>query len=231
MSIGLAPGAIGFALAFAAGSIPFGLIIARSRGVNIREHGSGNIGATNVGRVLGRPYFFLCFALDMLKGLLPTLGFGLWTGLIGADTLGPVDLWVWLGVMVAPVFGHMFSPFVGFKGGKGVATGLGTLLGFFPLLTIAGALALGVFLLVLKTWKYVSLASCSAAMSLPVTVAGVLLSGSMGGLGSGWPVLVVAFVLALLVTLKHKSNISRIRAGTEPKVGAPKPASVETDAQ
>jgi acyl-phosphate glycerol 3-phosphate acyltransferase len=126
-------------LSFLSGSIPFGLLIARARGVDIRRHGSGNIGATNVWRVLGRGPGLLCFALDVLKGLAPTLGAAWTTGLLGPRALpGPIDArsaWLWLVVMALAILGHMFSPWVGFRGGKGVATGLGALLGVWPFLT------------------------------------------------------------------------------------------------
>lgn len=205
--------------AFASGSIPFGLLIARAKGVDIRKVGSGNIGATNVGRALGRPYFFLCFGLDLLKGLLPTLGYGLAMSLVGGEGVGSGALWGWLGVMVCPVLGHMFSPFVGFRGGKGVATGLGGLLGVFPLLSIAGVASLVLWLVSVKVTRYVGVSSSLAAAALPVWVAAGVSVGWVGGWGESWPALVVTGVLGLLVVLKHSGNIRRTLAGTEPKVG------------
>ena len=151
--------------AFLAGSIPFGLLIARAKGVDIRKHGSGNIGATNVGRVLGRRYFFLCFALDLLKGLLPTLAMGAALGALGAFTMSMHDAAWWLGAAVASILGHVFCPWLGFKGGKGVATGLGALLGVFPLLSVAGGVATVVWILAMLLWRYVSLASIIAAIT------------------------------------------------------------------
>lgn len=201
------------------GSIPFGLLIARRKGIDIRQHGSRNIGATNVGRVLGRRFFFLCFTLDMLKGLLPTLAFGLVNGLVRLDApLTPSEMWWWLGAMVAPVLGHMFSIFLAFKGGKGVATGLGTLLAVFPVLSAAGGVALGVFLISLKLTRYVGLSSCLAALSLPLTTLGlvVLWPGRCAGC---WPAAVVTGLLAAVVISKHRGNLRRTLAGTEHKVG------------
>ena len=130
-------------IGFLIGSIPFGFIIGRIKGIDVREHGSGNIGATNVGRVLGRRLGAICFALDLFKGLAPTLGAGLAAGVVGGYGIGSADAWWWLAVMVSPVLGHMYSPWIGFRGGKGVATGLGALLGVAPILTgpALGALA------------------------------------------------------------------------------------------
>src|SRR5690606_7361364 len=107
------------------GSIPFGLIIGRLHGIDIRQHGSRNIGATNIGRVLGKKFGLLCFLLDALKGFAGTFSAGLATGTLGIP-LAALSLestaW-WIGVAIAAVLGHMYSIFIGFKGGKGVATG------------------------------------------------------------------------------------------------------------
>lgn len=208
--------------AYLVGAIPFGLLIAKSKGVDIRKHGSGNIGATNVGRVLGKQFFVLCFILDMLKGLLPTLAFGLVTGVIGAEeSVSPNEYWWWLGAMAAPVLGHMFSPFIRFKGGKGVATGLGALLAVFPVMTLAAGVALVVFLTTLKLSRYVGLSSSLAALSLPLTTA-VLVFVVGGSFEGAWPAVVVAAALAGVVIVKHRGNLSRTFAGTEPKAGSPK---------
>ncbi len=220
------PLALAILIGFLCGSIPFGLIIARTRGIDIRKHGSGNIGATNVGRVLGRKLGFICFALDVLKGLAPTLAFGLWAGYAGRFTVEPSDSWRWLGVMSAPVLGHMFCPWVGFKGGKGVATGLGALLGVYPVLTLAGVGALFVWLLTLRVWRMVSVSSILAAASLPMWIAFSFLGARERGMippdrawtEIAWPYLVLGAALALLVIAKHRSNISRIMKGTESRV-------------
>ena len=213
--------------AFLSGSIPFGYVIGRTRGVDIRQHGSRNIGATNVGRVLGRPWGFLCFGLDLLKGLLPTLGAGAALGVLGSAAPPAGLAWAWLGVMAASVLGHMFSPWVGFKGGKGVATGFGALLGVWPLLTLPAVVALGVWLATLAATRYVGLSSCLAATSLPASVLAApvalaavgLAEAQPGGAGTPWPHLIVATVLGGLVVYKHRGNLARVWAGTEPKVG------------
>lgn len=151
------------AIAFLAGSIPFSLLIGLSRGVDIRTVGSKNVGATNLGRALGPRYFALGFTLDLLKGLLPTLGAGLSHQIVGTFSVPPAQAWPWLAVMSAAVLGHMFSPWVGFKGGKGVATGLGALLGVFPALAVPAVGSLVVFIAVFALWRYVSAASVTAA--------------------------------------------------------------------
>ncbi len=204
------------------GGIPFGYLIARAKGVDILKVGSGNIGATNVGRVLGKKFFYLCFALDVLKGLVPTLAFGLLTGAADAQTRTPADLWWWLGAMVAPVLGHMFTPYLGFRGGKGVATGLGSMLAVFPVLTAPAAIGLATYLVVVKLTRYVGVASCSAALSLPVSTAALWLAGADPWRGA-WPAAIVTGLLAFVVIFKHRGNLARTLAGTEPRAGQPLP--------
>jgi acyl phosphate:glycerol-3-phosphate acyltransferase len=207
--------------AYGVGSIPFGLLIGLARGVDIRESGSGNVGATNAGRVLGRSWGFMCFGLDVFKGLGPTLGYGLCMELAGADpteTGGALAALGWLVVGSAAVFGHVFSIWLKFKGGKGVATGLGVLLGFWPVLTLPGVVAGLIWVAVVKKSGYVSLASVVAACVLPVLA---VLSGLWWARGPGELSVYagVTAVLALLVAVRHKGNIRRLRQGTEPKAG------------
>lgn len=213
--------------AYLAGSIPFGFIIARMRGIDIRKHGSGNIGATNVGRVLGRKWGGVCFGLDVLKGLLPTLFAGWWLGLVrfdggtvtGAST---ATLFIWLGVMAATVVGHMFPVWLGFRGGKGVATGFGALLGVWPVLTLAAIGALLVWLGSVKLCRMVGISSVLAALCLPVFVfVQPWIAAAMGRAEHPpiWPFGAVACVLAAVVVIKHRANIARTLAGTEPRIG------------
>lgn len=229
--------AICCAAGLALGSIPFALLIGAARGVDIRTMGSRNVGATNLGRALGFRFFLLCFALDATKGFAPTLAFGLATGWSGVESmrLPPEAAGLWLALVVAPVLGHMFSPWIGFKGGKGVATGLGALLGVFPALTLPGLGALVTFLGVFAIWRYVSLASMLAAASLPVwtwyffrLTASALATGPETELGAPTPFparpgvyVAVTALLAALVIYKHRGNIARLASGTEPRVGAP----------
>lgn len=206
------------AAAYLIGAIPFGYLIARAKGVDIFKAGSGNIGATNVKRVLGPGPGNLCFALDVLKGLVPTLAAGFILGTLGHLDARPITVWVWLLTPIATVLGHMFSPYLGFRGGKGVATGLGALLGVFWVLTVAVVGGLLVWLMVLKASRYVGLASVCAAMSVPVWAA-VVPAIVQGGLRPAvYPMLAVAGLLALLVVARHAGNLRRIVAGTEPKI-------------
>ena len=208
----------GAAAGFVCGSVPFGLLIARRHGIDIRAHGSGNIGATNVWRVLGPRAGALCFALDVLKGLIPTLSAGWAAGLLGDWRPDQALLWLWQLAMIAPVLGHMFSPFVGFKGGKGVATGLGALLGVYPAMTAAGLGALAVWIVSVKLTRYVGVSSVLAAASLPVWT---LLAGRVLAEGGARvaPCVCVGVLLAALVVYKHRGNLRRTLAGTEPRVG------------
>jgi glycerol-3-phosphate acyltransferase PlsY len=231
------------------GSIPFALLLGKANGIDVRTVGSKNVGATNLGRALGFKWFMICFALDALKGAAATVGFGLATGSMGraAFDLAPGDAGMWLLVVAAPVLGHMFSPWVGFKGGKGVATGLGALLGVFPVLAIPALGSLAVFLGALGLWRYVGLASVLAAGTLPVwtwhlfslVATEVRKTNAGGGAGPGqvgdvfstaqampepvrWPWVVLTAVLAAFVIWKHRGNLARLAAGTEPKIGARK---------
>ena len=202
--------------AYLIGSIPFGVIIARSRGIDLRTRGSGNIGATNVGRVVGRKWGYICFALDVAKGFVPTLALGYCVGFGRPDLLEQV---AWLAVGFAAVAGHVFSVFLRFRGGKGVATSLGVVLGIFPHFTIPGAAALAVWLIVVGIWRYVSLASVAAAGAFPLLYAGSALLGLTAG---HWVFLAFTVVTAALVIVRHRNNISRLRAGTENRIGSGK---------
>jgi len=217
--------------AWLVGSIPFGVVIGRAHGVDIRAHGSRNIGATNVGRVLGRKWGFLCFALDALKGAVPVAVAGYLGGVIGrtANEVGAAMLGWWLLVVAAAVVGHMWSPFIGFKGGKGVATGFGALVGFWPLLAWPALVALAIWLLVLRLSRMISLASMIAALSLPVsTILFSMLRPAADGATAGpvaawtaaWPIVVATALLAALVVVRHRANLGRILRGEEPRVGA-----------
>lgn len=185
--------------AYLIGSIPTGLLLARAfGGVDIRTQGSGNIGATNVYRTLGRKVGILTLVGDCLKGLLPVLA---------AKWLGMPELWV-AAVGLAAFLGHIFPVFLGFKGGKGVATALGVFLAASPLSVLA---ALGVFVVVLVAWRYVSLASITAAAAMPALTA----------LIDRKPMIVaMSLIIAVVVIGKHHQNISRLRNGTESRFKA-----------
>jgi len=214
--------------AYLVGSIPFGVLIGRAKGIDIRQHGSRNVGATNVGRVLGRRLGLVCFFLDLLKGAVPVLVAGFAGGMIGreptAPGIGSVTIWLWLAVASAAVTGHMASVFLGFDGGKGVATGFGAMLAMWPLLTFPALGALLVWYAVLRLTRYVSLASMLAAVSVPlwylawtIPRAGPEISPSLGATA---PPLIATTALACLVVWRHRANVGRLRRGQEPKAGS-----------
>ena len=185
--------------AFLLGSIPTGYLVARAKGVDIRQHGSGNIGATNVFRTLGKPLGVLVFFIDALKG------FGaVWL----ASHFGEAGPWTGIVAAVAAIAGHNYTPWLGFKGGKGIATSAGVLLALMPWAVLAIAL---VWIVVFKVSRYVSLASICAAAALPLAV-GALWFAGCGGNG---PLLAFALLISALAIWRHRSNIERLRAGTE----------------
>lgn len=212
--------AVGMVGGYLVGAIPFGLLVGRLKGVDIRRHGSGNIGATNVGRVLGRGYGIAVFALDTLKGLLPVAlaGYAL-SRSAGAAPGAAVHL-LWVGVATACILGHMFPVYLGFKGGKGVATSLGALLGIYPYFTWPGLLAFALWLVVTGTSRYVSVGSVTAAAAFPIMFAVLDRSGWWGAAGGLWPLHVFAVTVAILVIYRHRSNLRRLAEGTESRIGS-----------
>ncbi|MDB5322972.1 MAG: plsY [Phycisphaerales bacterium] len=203
-------------IAYVLGSIPFGLIVGLANGIDPRKAGSGNIGATNIGRLLGGRFFAIVFTLDFLKGLLPTLAAS-WLVHRSGDTL----LWsiylLWLAVGFAAILGHMFSLFLGFKGGKGVATSTGVLVGVFPDYTLAAIAVVVVWGIFFAASRTVSLASIVGAVAFPIVYVAVSLLRGQPVLGERWPLLAFCVLVALMVVWKHRGNIARLRAGTEPK--------------
>ncbi|HEY8503579.1 MAG TPA: glycerol-3-phosphate 1-O-acyltransferase PlsY, partial [Gemmataceae bacterium] len=201
------------AAAYLLGSIPFGVLVARSRGVDLFRAGSGNIGATNVGRVLGRRWGLLVFLLDLGKGV---LGVAMVDAIAprvpGALTaFGPPDM-LRVAAALAVFLGHLFPVYLGFRGGKGVATGAGTVLVLLPGPALVAVL---VWLAVVSSTRLVSLGSLAAALAL---VAGRLLTVARPF--SGDSVILTVFTLAgtALVYFKHRSNILRLISGTENRV-------------
>lgn len=194
--------------AYLYGSIPFGFLAARwLRGVDIRQTGSGNIGATNAARVLGFKFFPVIFAMDMTKGLGPALLAGI---LGGQSAYSPAPLVLFAGL--AGVMGHVFPLYLGFKGGKAVAAGTGLFLVAAPVAVLICAAIWGVLF---AATRYVSLSSICAALSLPVVFA--LTHGDPFGSGAyGFGLAVFA---GLFITWLHRSNIRRLLAGTENRIG------------
>lgn len=195
---------LGLILCYLFGAVPFGYLIAKARGIDIREHGSGNIGATNVGRALGRQWFFVVFALDFLKGmacvalLFPLLNAG-----------GQANLQVTYGF--AGILGHMFPVYLGFRGGKGMATSSGVFsyLAHFPFLA-----GLAVWVIVFAALRYVSLASiCGVAI---FTASYFIFPARYGGYASNQVLLTISCcAITVLVIIMHRRNIARLLAGEE----------------
>jgi len=210
-------------IAYLLGSIPFGLFVGFWRGIDVRKQGSGNIGATNVGRLLGGKFFALVFILDLLKGLIPTLAGAL---ILRKSTASPfmLDYVLWLLVGFAAIGGHMFSLFLRFKGGKGVATSTGAILGVFPYFTAAIAVGILVWLAIFKATRYVSVASMmgAAAFAVAYVVIGVLSRWPL--LGTQLPLLVFSILIVAMIFWKHRGNIARLRAGTEHRISPRQPA-------
>ena len=214
--------------AYLAGAIPFAYILARAHGKDLRSIGSGNIGATNLSRALGRRWGYVCFILDVLKGLIPML-----VTLMGVKPIflqrggtAMQFLWLWLAVGCAAVMGHVFPVYLGFKGGKGVSTSLGVGLGLWPYYTSCAALAFGVWVVVVLIWRYVSLASIVATVSFPLIFLAAIRLLPGWELSALWPLLVVATIIPVMVILLHRTNIIRLLAGTEHRIFEPKPSQV-----
>jgi len=179
--------------AYLLGSVPTGLLLGKVYGIDVRKEGSGNIGATNLYRTVGRRVGVMTLVGDCLKGLLPVL-------LVKYSTL-PVEYAAWVGL--AAFCGHVFSVFLRFRGGKGVATALGVFLALSP---TAVAIALGVFVVLMLIWRYVSLGSICAAAVMPLAV------WAMAG---GRMLILVTLIIALIVIIRHLENIRRLIDGTE----------------
>lgn len=188
------------------GSVPTGYWVGRLRGVDIRTQGSGNMGATNVVRVLGWPTGVFVLLVDVAKGALAVF-------LLARFTAWPASELVRVGCGLAAVLGHTFTLFLGFKGGKGVATSCGVFLALAPLAT---ALVLLVFVVVVALTRYVSLGSICAAALLPAAI------WVAGESGRDSVILIVSVFLAAAVIFLHRANIGRLRQGTEHRLGAPK---------
>ena len=195
-------------LAYFIGSLPAGYIAARIAGVDIRAHGSGNIGATNVVRVLGKQFGYAVFLVDFGKGIAAVLLARYVTTLSGTDE-GAVEVAATVAGICA-VIGHSFPVWLNFRGGKGVATAIGVL---FALLPIAALIVCGVWLVTFEIGRYVSLASVMAAIVLPIFVAAMLFLHRLET-----PVfLYFSLCLMAIVVIRHRANLSRLIKGTEPR--------------
>jgi len=197
----------GFA-SYLIGSIPAGYIAGRIVGIDIRTVGSGNIGATNVTRVLGKRYGYPVFIVDFLKGF-AAVGMSIIIAKRTQPVLIPSEL---LGVVgaVACVLGHSFPVWLGFKGGKGVAASAGDLFGLMPFVAL---IAVAVWLIIFYLTRYVSVASMTAALAVPITILSMMFLGQT----DGTTLLYFSICLAAVVIFRHRSNLSRLVHGAEPR--------------
>ena len=200
------------------GSFPSGFLAGKLRGVDLRKEGSGNVGATNAFRVLGKTWGYAVFAADALKGFL-----GVKVALGIAMLLAP-GYEIPMGVVgaVGAVLGHNFPVWLGFQGGKGISTSAGVMLGLFPLIVFGVGLV--AWMTLFFTTRYVSVASLASAIALPATSLVLALNGKCD-----WLLVAVATVMCVLAFWRHRSNIARLMAGTEKrferkKKDSPEPA-------
>jgi glycerol-3-phosphate acyltransferase PlsY len=205
---GLFGAAILVVLAYLIGALPFGLLIGRlAGGVDLREHGSGGIGATNALRTVGLAGAVVTLVLDLAKGAVAVL---LIAWLYKAGPAGSPP-WVAAAAGIAAVAGHIRSVFIGFRGGRGVATFAGAMLAVSPWTV---AIVVPIFALIVWRTRLVSLGSLIGSALAPVVTAGLALAGP-----ATWAAVVLALAGATMVTLAHRDNIARLRAGTERRIG------------
>lgn len=199
--------------AYLLGSIPFGYLIVRARaGADIRETGSGGTGATNVSRKAGKTAGVLTLFLDALKGATAILGARLILGVLLFDTSessASVGWWIALAAILV-IIGHLFPIWLGFRGGKGVATGIGVFLVLAPFAVMAAGV---IFLAIVFLTRYVSLGSITAAATIPLFV--WLQHGLISPVKNLWPTMFAAVIVAALIIFAHRQNIRRLVGGTE----------------
>ncbi|MDA1014954.1 MAG: glycerol-3-phosphate 1-O-acyltransferase PlsY [Planctomycetota bacterium] len=197
-------------LAYLCGSIPFGLLTARmAKGIDIREHGSGNIGATNVARVVGKKWGAFVLALDALKGLLPTL-------LLPMLLLDPASdnaQHIRVACGITTVVGHMFPCWLRFRGGKGVATALGVIIVLGWQATIAAA---GLFLVVFVLTRYVAVASIVASLTYSAVQFWMISPNPFSS--DNWSQAAFSILIPVLIIIRHHTNIARLLKGEESKM-------------
>ena len=208
-TFGFSTATAALAAGYLIGGVPFGYLAARVRGVDLRRIGSGNIGATNVGRALGRRSGTLVLLLDIAKGFVPVL---VLAPFLAARTgTGAVEL---ARVMTGAgcILGHVFTPYLGLRGGKGVATSIGV---FAALCSYWIALPLAAYLVLRKLTGFVSAGSIALSVLLPVAAWARSLEGPAGTGGAGWTTTAFAALAGVLILVRHRSNIARLLRGTE----------------
>jgi len=195
-------------LGYLLGSIPAGYLAGRIAGIDIRKVGSGNIGATNVTRTLGRRYGYFVFVVDFAKGTLAVCASVLLGRYVGTE-MTTTQIYGIVGATCC-VLGHVFPVWLGFKGGKGVATFAGALFGLMPL---AAAIGVAVWVITFEVTRYVSIASITTAVLLPLTVLALTHARHTNGMALFY----FTLCLAAVVIFRHRSNLSRLLRGTEPR--------------
>ncbi len=190
------------------GSIPFGYLAGRIAGIDIRKAGSGNIGATNVLRVLGKRYGYPVFVLDFLKGLAAVRIAMAIAMAVRPESTSPEVVGVF--AAISAVIGHSFPIWLKFRGGKGVATSAGALFGLMPLATVIGA---AIWILTFLLTRYVSVASVTTAVALPFVIAIMTWLNQTDGKALFYS----SLCIAAIVIWRHHSNLSRLLRGTEPR--------------
>ncbi len=209
-------------LSYLVGSIPISIILTKmKRGVDIRDFGSGNAGGTNVSRVLGKKYGVLVILLDAMKGIFAVVVISrLYFGSFPFPNTTPFDDFTLIQIMagVAAMIGHIWTIFAGFKGGKGIATGLGVLV---SIVTLDLIVALGIFFVVVYVSKYISLASISAAVSVPIIM---IVRENIFGVDIPGYHTILPFVIGIsfLILYTHRANVERLLSGNESKISLSK---------
>lgn len=202
-------------LSYLIGSIPTSILAARwLRGIDIRQHGSGNAGATNVFRTLGKGPGIAVMLIDLMKGVAAVaIGAYLRVGPEPAFFYPNGNGWLMVIAGAAAVLGHIYTVYAGFKGGKGVATGAGVVVALAPVPVLVG---LGLFAIIVTTTRYVSLASMAAAASLPLTQ---VVRETVFGVDVSAPTMWFCIAVPFLIFFTHRANIGRLLHGTESRVG------------
>lgn len=205
-------------LSYLVGSVPTGIIVTKfAKGIDIRNHGSGNAGGTNVMRILGWKHGFLVILLDTLKGALAVVVVArLYFGPLPFANVSPFDDFTLVQIIagISAVIGHVWTVFAGFRGGKGIATGLGMLL---MLITVEMLIAVGIFILVVTISKYVSLGSLIATISIPVSL--ILRENVFNEHINGYnTILPFVIFLTIFIIYTHRKNVVKIFNGTENKL-------------
>jgi glycerol-3-phosphate acyltransferase PlsY len=203
------------AASYLIGSISFARLIAKMHGKDLRQVGSGNLGATNLARACGKKWAYLCFGLDVLKGFAPcfTAKF-----ILISASVTPASLTLWLAVGTAAILGHIFPFYLKFRGGKGVATSFGVVLGIWPYYAIPGIICFVLWSVIVLTWRYISLGSIIAAAVFPLVM--IILTAALKNwrFDTVWPLIAAAVILCVLVIFLHRANIKRLLAGTEDRI-------------